>query len=350
MKICAGFGITIFSTIFTSLEMIAIIVLFVLYLRQIINLWNYPNASYDRIDLILIYLSEIQLITFFIRLILNYNIFSVLILINKFSQNLMICSLLMIIILDKYSNSKTKIINYFLMTLLITDILLFLIGINDDKSFKKVETESMFHMVIAIICSIINLIIIYYSYNFKMERINKINDNLNNNKLVSLQNVNNINNDNENDNNYEEQNNEKDFFNTVLNEYLSNAITILSVYLNILIPFLVSYIIEIIIYFYFNTNIINSNDNEIRDNNNNNNTINNDTAINNNTDYNNSQNINITNDYSYSCIFIQKNENFFGFGKLCICFILFILRDFLPYSMTYLMFFYYKSKHHRRSF
>jgi hypothetical protein len=349
MKICAGFGVTIFSTIFTSLEFIAIIVLFILYLRQIINLWNYPNASYDKIDLILIYLSEIQLITFFIRLILNYNIFSVLILINKFSQNLMICSLLMIIILDKYSNSKTKIINYFLMTLLITDILLFLIGINDDKSFKKAETESMFHMVMAIICSIINLIIIYYSYNFKMEGINKINDNLNKNKLVSLQNVNNINNDidNENDNDYEEQSNEKDFFNTVLNQYLSNAITILSVYLYILIPFLISYIIEIIIYFYFNSNIINTNDNEIRDNNNNN-TTNNDTAVNNNTDYNNSQNININSDYS--CIFIQKNENYFGFGKFCICFILFILRDCLPYSMTYLMFFYYKLKHHRRSF
>ena len=360
MKICAGFGLTVYSTIFISLEFISIIILFILFLRKIINLWNYPNNSYDKIDIILIYLSEIQLVLFFLRLCKNYNIFSVLVLINKFSQNLMICALLMIIILDKYSNSKTKIINYFLITLLIADILLFLIGINDNESFKQSEAESMSNVIIALLCTIINAIIIYKSYIFKVEGINKINENINNNKLVSLQNYNNINSDN--DNNDEEQNNEKDFFNTVLNQYLSNAITILSVYLYILIPFLLSYIIEIIIYFFFNSKNNNINEDEIISNNNSNSTINNNTINNNNTninntsyndtninitDYNNSNFINNTNDI---CIFVQNNEDTFNFGKLLICFILFVLRDFLPYFMTYLMFFYYKLKHHRRSF
>ncbi len=345
MIICAGFNISIYSTLFTSLEFISIAVLFFLYLRQIINLWNYPNSSYDKIDLILIYSSAIQLIIFFLRLCISYNIFSVLVLIIKLSQNLMICSLLMIIILDKYSNSKTKIINYFLITLLIVDILLFLIGINDDTSFNKTETESMFHTTLAIICSIINLIIIFKSYKFKVETTNKINDNLNKNKLVSLQNLNNINNDSEGDN--EEQNNEKTFFDTLLNQYLSNAINILAVYLNILIPFFVSYIIEIIIYFFFNSNNVIRNEN----NENNNSTITNNITYNdtsdNNRNYNNS--ININNTIDNTCIFIQNyGESFVG--KFCVCLILFFFRDFLPYLIAYLMFFYFKLKYHRRSF
>ena len=121
MLICVGFCSNLYYEIFKIIQFTSIIFLFFFFLRNIINLWNYPNNSYDRIDKILIYLSEIQLIILFVRLCLNYNIFSVLVSINKFSQNLMICSLLMIIILGKYSNSKTKIINYFLITLLITE-------------------------------------------------------------------------------------------------------------------------------------------------------------------------------------------------------------------------------------
>ena len=252
MKVCGDFGSSIYSTFFILLEFISIIILFVMYLRKIIELWNNPNNSYDKIDLILIYLSEIQLIVFFLRLCENYNIFSVLVMINKFSQNLMICSLLIIIILGRYTNSKIKIINYFLITLLIADIILFLIGINDRESFDKSDAESMFNVIISFLCIILNTFIIYKSYLFKIETNKKIEENLNNNKLVALRNHNSNENINNNDNeDYNEKNEEGDFFNTILNQHLSNAITILSVYFNILIPFLLSYIMEVILYFFF---------------------------------------------------------------------------------------------------
>ena len=333
MKICSCFDYSIYSIIFFILELISIIILFIFYLKNILNIWKYSNHSYDKIEIILIYLAEIQLVLFILRLFLDYNIFSVLISINKFSQNLMICSLLMIIILGKYSNSKNKIINYFLITLLIADILLFLIGIKDNESFKKSETESIIHLFIAIFCGIINIIIIYKSYVFKKESNEKINNNLNKNKLISLKPI-----TNDGENPDYELNNENDFFNTILNQHLSNALTILSVYFYILIPFLISYFMEIIIYFFFNSNIYNINNDENIDNNN---TIYNNTNINN-TDYNN----------SYYLVFIEENNNnyscAFNFGKLVKCFVFFILRDFLPYFVSYLMFFYYKEKYHRR--
>ena len=279
MKICSCFDYSLYSIIFFILELFSIIILFIFYLKNILGLWKYHNHSNDKIEIILIYLAEIQLVLFILRLFLDYNIFSVLISINKFSQNLMICSLLMIIILGKYSNSKNKIINYFLITLLIADILLFLIGINDNESFKKSETESITHLFIAIFCGIINIIIIYKSYVFKKESNEKINNNLYKNKLISLKPI-----ANEGGNPDYELNNENDFFNTILNQHLSNAITILSVYFYILIPFFISYFMEIIIYFFFNSNIYN---------------INNDENINYDNNYNN--NINKTE--------IKKNEN-----------------------------------------
>ena len=348
MKICSAYNdLTVYSLIFISLEYISIIILFILYLRKIIHLWNYPNNLFDKIDLILLYLSEIQLLIFIIRLCQNYNIFSVLISINKFSQNLMICSLLMIIILGKYSSSKTTIINYFLITLLIADILLFLIGINDNEAFKKSEAESFSNVLTAFLCIILDIIILYKSFFFKSKAINKINDNLNKNKLVSLKNINNDN-DNEYDNK-EELNNEGEFFNTILNQHLNNAITILSVYFYILIPFFLSYVTEIILYFYFQTNDSNISEKE-------NEPLNSNSSIYNNTnmnisDYNYTNNSILEYDMNKSyktCIFSKDIDDYFNFGNLLICFIFFVFRDFLPYLMTYLMFFYYKLKYHTR--
>ena len=352
MKICSAYNdLTVYSLIFISLEYISIIILFILYLRKIIHLWNYPNNLFDKIDLILLYLSEIQLLIFIVRLCQNYNIFSVLVSINKFSQNLMICSLLMIIILGKYSSSKTTIINYFLITLLIADILLFLIGINDNEAFKKSEAESFSNVLTAFLCIILDIIILYKSFFFKSKAINKINDNLNKNKLVSLKNLDNINNDNDNDNNNnEELKNEGEFFNTILNQHLNNAITILSVYFYILIPFFLSYVTEIILYFYFQTNNVDVNEKE-------NESLKNNSSIYNNTNMNLSD-YNYTNnsileyenmDKSYKiCIFVRDIDDYFNFGNLLICFIFFVLRDFIPYYMTYLMFFSYKLKYHSR--
>ena len=344
MLICVGFCSNLYYEIFKIIQFTSIIFLFFFFLRNIINLWNYPNNSYDRIDKILIYLSEIQLIILFVRLCLNYNIFSVLVSINKFSQNLMICSLLMIIILGKYSNSKTKIINYFLITLLITDILLFLIGIGDNESFKQSNVESLSNVITAFFCAFIDIIISFKSFLFKIETNNKINENFYQNKLVSLNTINDKDNDNENNNN-DERNSEGDFLNTILNQHLNNAITILSVYFNILIPFFISYCVEIILYFFFNSNI-----NEEENQNsivqaNNTNTIYNISNIN---ITNITSDSNFTNNFENSCIFMEENNNFKNLYKIIICFIFFLLRDFLPYFMIYLMFFHYKVKFHKR--
>lgn len=323
-----------------------------MYLRKIIELWNNPNNSYDKIDLILVYLSEIQLIVFFLRLCQNYNIFSVLVMINKFSQNLMICSLLIIIILGKYTNSKIKIINYFLITLLIADIVLFLLGINDRESFDKSDAESLLNVIISFLCVILNIFILYKSYLFKTETNKKIEENINNNKLVALRNYNSNENINaDDDDGQQEKYQEGDFFNTILNQHLSNAIAILSVYFYILIPFLVSYITEIILYFYFGSNDkTNLNDNEIIESNNNS-TNGNDSYI-----YHDDLNYQINsiindeyiNNTSNTCIFSKDYKTNFGMGNLIVCFLFFLLRDFLPYFMTYLMFFYYKLKYHQR--
>ena len=334
MNVCSGFGITVYSSIFFLLELFSIIVLFYYYLRQIINLLNNQNNSYDKIDLILIYLSEIQLLLFFLMLCKDYNIFSLLVTINKFSQNLMICSLIMIIILGKYSQSKNAIINYFLITLLIGDILLFLIGINEREVFKKSEKESLSALITAILCVVINLAIIYKSYSFKVDVNRKINDNIDNNKLVSLNSNNSINSTNSN-------NTDVDFFNSILNHHLKNALTLLSVYFYILIPFCISYITEIILYFfdlnYSGIDIIIPKDDS-----------NNNTTLYNETELNSSYYLSETPSKNNTCIFTQNNNNEFNFNKLLICFAFFVLKDFLPYFITYLMFFHYKLKYHRK--
>jgi hypothetical protein len=248
----------------------------------------------------------------------------------------------MIIILGKYSNSKTKIINYFLITLLITDILLFLIGIGDNESFKQSNVESLSNVITAFFCAFIDIIISFKSFLFKIETNNKINENFYQNKLVSLNTINDK--DNENNNN-DERNSEGDFLNTILNQHLNNAITILSVYFNILIPFFISYCMEIILYFFFNSNINEEeNKNSIIQTNNTNTTYNNSNI--------NITNItsdsNFTNNFENSCIFMEENNNFKNLYKIIICFIFFLLRDFLPYFMIYLMFFHYKVKFHKR--
>ena len=102
----------IFSTIFIISEYILIIIHLLLFLKKINEIIKYPNILYDKIDIIIIYLSAFQLLLFLIRLIKNYSIFSILISITKFSQNLMIWTLLLVYILGKYGKRKTIIIKF----------------------------------------------------------------------------------------------------------------------------------------------------------------------------------------------------------------------------------------------
>jgi hypothetical protein len=298
-------------------------------LKKINDLIRLPNILYDKIDLIIIYLSALQLFFFLIRLIKNYNIFSVLISINKFSQNLLICTLLLIYILSKYEKRKTTILKYFLVTLLILDILIFLIEINDSQPFDIKDKETIDHLIISFFCLILDGFLCYKSF------VNKNVMNFENSEVKKLDNI-----INKEENLIEEQNNNKEnneFLNTIYYQNLTNINIIISIYFYTLITFLISYFVDIFLYFSYKSGI--------QENNN----INNDTIYNNtnfNETINNHDNNTINNIYIYNS---QNDDNQCNFLELILCFIYFLLRDILPYLVIFLMFFYYKLKYYHRS-
>jgi hypothetical protein len=270
-------------------------------LKKINDLIRLPNILYDKIDLIIIYLSALQLFFFLIRLIKNYNIFSVLISINKFSQNLLICTLLLIYILSKYEKRKTTILKYFLVTLLILDILIFLIEINDSQPFDIKDKETIDHLIISFFCLILDGFLCYKSF------VNKNVMNFENSEVKKLDNI-----INKEENLIEEQNNNKEnneFLNTIYYQNLTNINIIISIYFYTLITFLISYFVDIFLYFSYKSGI--------QENNN----INNDT-IHNNTNFNetinNYDNNTINNIYIYNS---QNDDNKCNFLELILCFI-----------------------------
>jgi hypothetical protein len=298
-------------------------------LKKINDLIRLPNILYDKIDLIIIYLSALQLFFFLIRLIKNYNIFSVLISINKFSQNLLICTLLLIYILSKYEKRKTTILKYFLVTLLILDILIFLIEINDSQPFDIKDKETIDHLIISFFCLILDGFLCYKSF------VNKNVMNFENSEVKKLDNI-----INKEENLIEEQNNNKEnneFLNTIYYQNLTNINIIISIYFYTLITFLISYFVDIFLYFSYKSGIQKNNN------------INNDTIYNNtnfNETINNHDNNTINNIYIYNS---QNDDNQCNFLELILCFIYFLLRDILPYLVIFLMFFYYKLKYYHRS-
>ena len=332
MQICANYISSTSSSIFISIEYILIILLLLIYLKKINDLIKFPNISYDKIDLIIIYLSSLQLFLFLIRLIKDYNIFSVLISINKFSQNLMICALLMLYIIGKYEKGKATLIKYFLVTLLILDILIFLIYINDSQPFDTKDNETIDHLIVYIFCLILDCFIWYKSFINKKMMNNKIEENYEKNKLDNI-----INKEEkliENHINNKEIINEKEngFINTIYFQNLNNVVIIISIYFYILLAFLISYFIDFVLYFSYNT---------INDNNNNNNS--------NETNYNNTITNNSTEINNKICFFMENSLDTFTFWNLLKCFIFFLFRDIVPYFVIYLMFFIYKLKYYHRS-
>ena len=87
MQICSNYTQNTFSSIFITIEYIIIIILLLLFIKKIYELYKLPHNTYAEIDIVIIYLSSLQLILLLIRLIKNYNLFSFLISINKFSIN-----------------------------------------------------------------------------------------------------------------------------------------------------------------------------------------------------------------------------------------------------------------------
>ena len=345
MQICFEYATSLYSMIFLLFKCFSLIILLYFYIRKIQDLYKFPDYSLAKIDLILIYLSLLQLILFLLILIYNCYLFSILITINKFSQNLMIDLLLIRYILIKYEKSIKKIIEYFPIIILIIDIIIFLLYISEAHIFEINTKDTILNLIISIFCFLSNGIIGIMTYLNKKRAQNMILEHLNNSKTLSNIKINNddINNNIKEDlitDNKEEKENENGFINTIYNKNLNNLITIIYVYFYILIPFLISYFIDLFFYL--------SNEGNINEERNDNITNNNNTNYMNNTN----NEFNKTEIYNNTCIFSSNSDsNKFNFINLIIYFGFFCLRDIFPYLMIYLMFFYYKKKnYHRPSF
>ena len=342
MQICTNYSSNTFSSIFIFTEYILIILLLLLFLKKIYDLYKYRNNSFDKIDTIIIYLSSLQLILFIIRLIINYNIFSTLISINKFSQNFLICVFLLIYILNQDEKSKATIVKYFLVVLIILDILIFLIEISYGQILEKNNKETLVDLIISIICLIFDGFIWYKNFINKKIMNSKIMEKNSPNKLSNIINKDEIliveqkDENDENDDNKEENG----FIDDLYFQNLNNVVILITTYFYILFAFIISYLIDFIFYFSNNSSI---NTKDI--NNNNTTTGHNDTMTYNTTiEYNNTEINNV-------CIFSQNIEEQFTISKLIVCFIIFFFRDIVPYLVIYLMFFYYKlNYYHRASF
>ena len=337
MQIYISDASSIYSKIFIFIEYFLIIIFLLVYLKKINDLIKFPNILYDKIDIIIIFLSAFQLFLFLIRLIKNYSIFSILISINKFSQNLMILTLLIIYILGKYEKGKATIIKYFFVTLLIFDIALFLIDINDSQPFDTKNDDTISNLILYIFCLCFDCFICYKSYINKKNLKNNFYNNFENNKLDNI-----IKKDEQllgeekNNNELKEisKENENEIINTIYSQNLNNVIIIISIYFYILVTFLISYFIDIILYLSYKINIEDNNYN------NHNETNYNDTTSNNNTNFN---------------IRIPKIRGpriySRAYGNLILCLTFLVCRDILPYLFIYLMLFIYKREYyHRASF
>lgn len=333
MQIYFNYITSIFSTFFIIIEYIIIIFFLIIFLKKINDLIQFPNVSYDKIDLIIIYLSSLQLFLFLVQLIKNYNIFSVLISINKFSQNLMICALLLLYNLEKFKKGKTNIIKYFLVTLLILDIIIFLVYINDNQPFDTKYNETIDHLILYLLCLIMDFYIWFKSFVNKRTMSDQIIANNGNNKLDNIINKEedliNIDNLEKNDDN------ENRFINAIYIQNLQNVIVIITIYFYILLTFVISYLVDFILYFSYKSS--KSSNIDIDDNYNITNC--NITIPNNDSEFNNTYR------------FLQDKETQFTFWNLIVYFIFFFFRDIFPYVVIYLMFFIYKLKYyHRPSF
>ena len=326
MKICSGDNI--FSVLFNIIELLAILFVCLLIFRNMVYILKIRNNIYDKIDIIVIFLTAIQLIIFIFQLFVNYFIFSLLISILKFSQNILICSLLLVIVLWKHSNITKKIINYFMISLLIADILIFLFGISYYNPLDENNCESTVNIIIVILSIIINIFIGFFSYQFQNNN-SIIDDNYKKSNITSGYNSM----DDLSDNGQEI------FINRMYNQYLTNIRNILTMYLLILFPFLLSYLIEFVFYFFFSRNIIFENEDDKEEGNSTNNNLN---AM----YFNEKNNQNSTND---SCNLIRNYGKNFNFINLILCLFGFIIRDFLPHFCVYVVLFKYKIKNSARA-
>lgn len=135
MNICTGS--TGWSLFFYLCEILCASGLFFIYFKSIWNLIvNNEKDYYEKLDLLVIFLSSVQIVLLLIMFMINeYFIVSLIISILKFSENAIICCLLLVIIMWKHYTVTYVIVNYFMMFIFVFDILCFLFGIFAYKPF-----------------------------------------------------------------------------------------------------------------------------------------------------------------------------------------------------------------------
>ena len=296
MNICKGS--TIYYYIFFILEIILLLLLIIFYIKYLykyfIN-YNINKDNFEKFDILILFLSCFQIIIILITIIIkDIYLFDIFLIILKFTENIMIALLLIMILFWKNEIIIFFISNYFIISIIILDTCLFLISIFIKNPFEKNKNndKTLLQIIVYLISFLMNIILIIFS-------LKKYNMNVND--YIDINFVN-------------------QFYKEKFKEYIDLNKYYLKIYLIILITFFLSFGIDILLTIIFCDNII------IKKNiNNNNKNIYIDIK---------KENGNCDNNL-YSNFYIKK---------LLICFFLFILRDFLPHLYIFLTFFIFKKQ------
>lgn len=309
MNICTGSSS--WSSFFTHCEILLTIILFGIYLRKIIKIIrNQEINMYEKLDLLVIILSVLQIFLYiFFFVIKEYYLISLAISILKFSQNSIICCLLLVIIMWKYSSITFLIINYFMMIILISDIVFCIFGLIEYSPFETQYCKPKIEFILSLFGLIVNILVLccsfYFSSTGNEEESQK-------NQLID-------------DDQY--------YINNIYNKYVDNIKKMMKSYLIITIFFLISFGIDILFNaLEQNINIIVPNDNN---------------KISSISDTNNT--INGKNTEIFLCPYYGNFDTKFGFKEYLICCISFILRDLSTHLYIFFALFFFKPENISRS-
>lgn len=285
MEVC--FGNNSIGYLLTLIEIIISLALLYLYLSKIREIYqNGYKDNFEKLDLFIIFLSVFLLICCILGFIMNFYLFSVLITILKFSINTVIQCLLLGIFLWKYSYLTNIIINYFLGTIIIADLIFFFFAFLQYSPFTHTEckafTESMVNFLSIFFNCVIYCAYFYYRKNEENENMDGLT--------------------------YSNSMKEDEFsIAAVYHKYDSNIKTIMNSYLRTTSFFFIGFCIDI--YFYFKSTSFSADD---------------------------------THKDNYCVYYGNYNNSDFGTFKFVLCFCLFIIRDILPVLYIYLTEFVFK--------
>lgn len=302
-------GSSNWSSFFTLCEILLTLILFGIYIRKIIKIIrNQEINMYEKLDLLVILLSVLQIFLYLVFFVIKeYYFISLANSILKFSQNSIICCLLLVIIMWKYSSITFLIINYFMMTILISDIVFCIFGLIEYSPFETQYCKPKIEFILSLFGFIVNIIVLccsfYFSTKGSEEEILK-------NQLIE-------------DDQY--------YINNIYNKYVDNIKKMMKSFLIITIFFLISFGIDI---------LFNSLDQNIKQ------VITNDNNLISDA---NSTTLNGNNTEIYLCPYYGNFETNFGFKEYLICCISFILRDLSTHLYIFFALFFFKPENISRS-